>query len=250
MTRDTSHSRSPRVFLADNLAVGGDVVLAEAQAHHLRQVLRLEDGAALRLFNPRDGEFAGYLRYQGKRGASATLDHILRETVALPDIWLVASPLKKDALDVMVEKASELGAARFVPVIADHTAVHRLNGERLLAQAIDAAEQCERLDVMDIAPLRTLSETLRDWPASRVLYVALERSAALPLLQALRDIPPERDAPLALLVGPEGGFSEAEREHILALPFVQPVSLGATILRAETAALAGLAVLSAFLQSK
>jgi 16S rRNA (uracil1498-N3)-methyltransferase len=148
----------------------------------------------------------------------------------------------------MIEKASELGAARFVPVIADHTAVPRLNVERAEAQAVDAAEQCERLDIMAIDALQPLSALLADWPQDRTLYLALERSAAAPFAAILRDNPPP--PAMALLIGPEGGFSPDERAHLLSLAFVQPVSLGPTILRAETAAIAGLAVLTGFLQAK
>lgn len=243
------HGKMPRIACLDaTLATGVAHTLDEAQAHHLRNVLRVSDGENVRAFNAKDGEWLASLRHQGKRGAALEITAFLRPPVALADIWLVASPLKKDALDMMIEKASELGASRFVPVIADHTVVHRLNAERAHAQAIDAAEQCERFDVMAIDELQPLAQLLKDWQQERTLYVALERSAAKPFLKVLREEAPAEK--MAVLVGPEGGFSQKEREQLLALPFVDPVSLGDTILRAETAAVAGLSLLSGFLQAK
>ncbi len=243
------HGKMPRIAcLGVALAAGAIHALDEAQAHHLRTVLRVADGESVRAFNAQDGEWLALARHAGKRGVTLEITALLRAPVALPDIWLVASPLKKDALDMMIEKASELGASRFVPVIADHTAVHRLNAERAHAQAIDAAEQCERFDVMAIDDLQPLSQLLAYWPQERALYVAIERSAAQPFLKALRaEAPP---AQMAVLVGPEGGFSPKEREYLLALPFVVPVSLGGTILRAETAAVVALGLLCGFLQAK
>ncbi len=244
-----THGKLPRVALT-GMALGEGIShpLAEGQAHHLRNVLRVADGENIRVFNADDGEWLATLRHAGKRGAGVEVTGFLRKPVVLPDIWLVASPLKKDALDLMVEKASELGVSRFMPVIADHTAVHRMNIERAQAQAIDAAEQCERCDVMTVSPLATLSQVLDSWPQERALYVALERSAALPFLRVLRDEAPP--AAMAVLVGPEGGFSQAERARLLALPFVTPVSLGETILRAETAAVTAVSLLAGFVQAK
>ena len=248
MTADDLYSRTPRVYVETALAESAVVSLAEGQAHHLRQVLRLADAAHVRVFNAGDGEYAGQLRFEGKRGAAVLINARLRLPQPGADIWLVATPLKKDAFDMMVEKASELGAARFVPVITDHTVVHRVNSERLIAQAVDAAEQCERLDVMQFSDLAPVATVLKNWPTDRRLFVALERSAAPPFLQVLHDRPATPTTPLAVLVGPEGGFSAAERAQLLALPFAEPVSLGPTILRAETAGLAALAVLGGFLQ--
>lgn len=243
------HRRLTRIACLDaDFIVGGTHTLAEGQAHHLRVVLRVADGEQVRIFHPVHGEWLAVLRHAGKRGAVVDMQSALRAPVSLPDIWLVASPLKKDALDMMIEKASELGAARFVPVIAEHTVVHRLNVERAHAQAIDAAEQCERFDVMAIDDVAPLSHVLDTWPRDRVLYVALERSAAPPFLTALREVPPP--AQMAVLIGPEGGFSARERDHLLSLPFMQPVSLGGTILRAETAAVTALGLLAGFVQAK
>lgn len=245
---DDSLSKSPRLWCgAAALSTGTEHALDDGQAHHLRQVLRLPDGAVVRAFSAQSGEYAARLRHQGKKGASVAIEQALRAPKAADDIWLIASPLKKDALDFMVEKASELGAARFLPVLCDHTAVHRLNAERLTAQAIDAAEQCERLDVMEIAELQDLARLLAQWPAGRVLYAALERRDAMPFLLALEAAPA---APAAVLVGPEGGFSDAEKEHLLGLDFVRVVSLGDNILRAETAALAGLALWQGYQHGK
>lgn len=243
-----SLARSPRVYCGDAvLAAGAEHALGEGQAHHLRQVLRLADGAGVRAFSAPSGEWAARLAHSGKRGAVLHIGAQVRAPRPAADIWLVASPLKKDALDIMVEKASELGAARFVPVICDHSAVHRINPERLVAQATDAAEQCERLDVMALDALAPLAEVLARWPAGRPLYAALERSGAPLLLQALQQ--DGTRGPAAVLVGPEGGFSPAEREKLENLGFVRAVSLGDTILRAETAAIVSLALFQGLRQA-
>lgn len=242
------HGKLPRIAcLGVVLAAGETHVLDEGQAHHLRVVLRLVQGEAVRVFNSADGEWLAQLHHEGKRGARVVVAHRLRTPVSLPDVWLVASVLKKDALEMMVEKASELGTARFVPVIAERTAVHRMNNDRAHAQAVDAAEQCERFDVMTIDEVQPLERVLAQWPQERMLYVALERSAAPPFLAALRTQPPGEK--LAVLVGPEGGFSPGERARLLDLPFVQAVSLGPTVLRAESAAVAALALLTGFIQA-
>ncbi len=154
-----------------------------------------------------------------------------------PDLWLVFAPLKRDATDLVVEKATELGASAILPVFTERTNTARLNLDRLRAIATEAAEQCERLTLPRMADPQRLTDLLATWPTDRTLHAALERAEAPP--------PRGTDSPAALLIGPEGGFTTTEATMLRRLPFIRPVSLGPRILRAETAAIAGLALLLA-----
>ncbi len=243
MSEITTH-KLPRLYVEAELTAGGYCALDEGQAHYLRHVMRLAAGDQLRVFNRQNGEWLAVIETTGKKDIGAIVTQQLRAPAGLQnvDTWLVASPLKKEAFDFMLEKASELGTARFVPVICDHTSVHRLNDDRLRASAIESAEQCERLDVMTTGKLQKLSVLLDSWPADRKLIAAIERSDSQPILKAAGQLSGQK---LAVLIGPEGGFSADEKARLLACPFVVPVSLGPLILRAETAAVAALSVLAA-----
>jgi 16S rRNA (uracil1498-N3)-methyltransferase len=166
----------------------------------------------------------------------------LRAQQAEADLWLVFAPIKRARIDYLVEKATELGASALVPVITRHTHVERLNLDRLRAHAIEAAEQSERLTVPRIEEPRALDEVLAAWDASRRIMLCDESGTAPPASVALAN---QNAAAWAVLIGPEGGFAETELDALRKLPFVSPVSLGPRILRADTAALAGLAVLQA-----
>jgi 16S rRNA (uracil1498-N3)-methyltransferase len=226
---------APRLFVAAPLAEGASVAGSPAQAHYLGTVLRLGPGAGLRLFNGRDGEFAATIAALRRDRLTLDVGPLTRPQAPEPDIWLVFSPLKRDATDMVVQKATELGAAALLPVFCARTNTARINEARLAAIALEAAEQCERLTIPSLAPPRPLADLLGGWPRDRVLAAALERIPALP---SARDV----DAG-ALLVGPEGGFTPGELDVMRATPFIRSVSLGPRILRAETAALAGLALL-------
>lgn len=240
MTQSVSpeqYKRAPRLYVAEGaFASGAEVALAEGQRHYLTAVMRLPEGGVVRVFNGRDGEWLAELAGK-KKTTRLLLREKIFEQVDAADIWAIASPVKKDAFELMIEKATELGASRFVPVLCDHTAVRRMNAARAEAIAIEAAEQCERFDVPSVAPLTALREVLEGWDPARKILFCLERSAAPPLSAAVSE------EPLAVLVGPEGGFSAVEIDYIKALPFVVPVSLGAGILRAETALIAALSCL-------
>lgn len=239
-----TRSIATRFFTDSRLEAGARVALSEAQSHQLRSVLRLETGAAIALFNPRDGEWLADLTQLGKRGGEASVSERLRPPGAEPDLWLLFAPIKGPRLDFVVEKATELGAAAILPVLTRRTVVSRVNVERLRAHAVEAAEQCERLSVPMVAEARPLADVMAGWPAGRTLYVAAERREALPLIQAIR-----RDRPsAAILIGPEGGFDPGELDRVLELGFAVPVGLGPRILRAETAAAAALAVWQAVMQ--
>jgi 16S rRNA (uracil1498-N3)-methyltransferase len=164
-----------------------------------------------------------------------------------PDLWLVAAPIKRSASDRLAEKATELGVAVLQPVTTQHTAVDRVNAERLRAIAIEAAEQCERLTVPEIRPTVSLKKLLEAWPPQRRLLLCAEAGDARPIAEVLLDRAMAAAAPWAVMIGPEGGFARSELDALTKLPFVMPVGLGPRILRADTAALAALACWQAIL---
>jgi 16S rRNA (uracil1498-N3)-methyltransferase len=225
------------------LAAGHPVVLAAAQAHRLRNVLRLGPGAAVAAFNERDGEWLCELAESGQRGARVAVRRQLRAPEPEADLWLLFAPIKRARLDWVVEKATELGAAALLPVMTARTQPERLNRERLRALAIAATEQCERLSVPDIAIPEPLDRVVAAWPAGRRLVLCDESGAGMPIAEALAGFP--RQAPAALFVGPEGGFTDRELDALGKLPIVTRVGLGPRVLRAETAAVAALAVFQA-----
>lgn len=231
-----------RLYLANDMAPGADLVLDEAAAHYLRHVLRLGEGAEFLVFNGRDGEFAARLGFAGKRGAMARLERQTRPYQAPRDLWLCFAPIRQGRIEFLIEKATELGAARLVPVLTQRTQLRQINAARLEAHIKEAAEQCERLDLPTLATLTPLEALLAGWPAERRLLACLERQAAPGLLSVLQAGGIPSGAPLAILIGPEGGFTPDEAARIAAREFVTPVSLGDSILRAETAALAALAL--------
>ena len=228
-------SSLPRLFIDQALSEGMDLTLDGAQANYLAAVLRLGPGAEIKAFDDRTGEWLARIGEAGKRRVALRIERKLREREAVPDLWLVFAPIKRGRIDWLVEKATELGAARLVPVLTRRTIVDRLNLERLRAHAIEAAEQCERTALPELAEPVKLDALLRDWPPGRRLYFADEAGGA-PLADAVEA------GPAAILIGPEGGFTDEERERIAAVKDARPVSLGPRILRADTAAIAALAI--------
>jgi len=232
---------SIRLFVEPSLSVGAEIAATAAQAHYLAHVMRRATGDPVTLFNGRDGEWQARIAVLRGDRAVFVVEHRLRPQAPEADLWLAFAPLKRDATDLIVQKATELGAAALLPVTTARSNTARINAERMTAIAIEAAEQSERLTIPRIGKLMALPALLRDWPAERRLYVAMERIAA-PRLG------PAAGSPLGaagLLVGPEGGFMERELDVLRSHPFVVPVSLGPLILRAETASIAGLALLQA-----
>lgn len=222
----------------ENISRGENAELSEGQLHYLRNVMRSKPGDRLRAFNGRNGEWLAEVVELSKKKAVISFLQKIREQIASSDTWVMASPVKKEAFDMMVEKSAELGAAKFQPVLCERTVVQRVNEERLTALAIEAAEQSERLDLMSVAPLTALKNALATWPSGRKLIFCLERGAAPELASVLPSI-----GNAGILVGPEGGFSNSEIEFIISRPFVQPASLGPRILKSETALIAALACL-------
>lgn len=228
---------TPRLFVETALADQTTVLIEGNAAHYLRHVMRLADGAPVRLFDDIGGEWLATCAGAGKRAITATLTHKLRAREEVPDMWLCFAPIKKAPLDWLVEKATELGAARLVPVMTDRTIVDRVNLERLRAITIEAAEQCGRTALPQLAAPVKLAALLTDWAPSRALLFA-DESGGEPAAQVLGSAP----APAALLTGPEGGFTDRERDMLTAHAAVRRFSLGPRILRAETAALAATAL--------
>lgn len=227
---------TPRLFVAAPLGIG-QVRIDGPQAHYLLSVMRLKIGDPVKLFDGISGEWLAVAASISKRDLVLDVTEQLRARESVPDLWLCAAPLKKGRIDWLVEKACELGAARVVPVLTRRTVVDRLNLDRLAAHMIEAAEQCGRTAVPELAEPVKLPAMLRDWPTTRALFFADENGGA-PALEAMRAHP----GPAAILIGPEGGFDDDERALIRAVPAAVPISLGPRILRADTAAAAAISV--------
>jgi 16S rRNA (uracil1498-N3)-methyltransferase len=227
---------TPRLFVEHPLAPG-PLRVEGAQAHYLATVMRMKPGDPVKLFDGTSGEWLGVAASVGKRDLLLDVTEQLREREHVPDLWLCAAPIKKGRIDWVAEKACELGVARLVPVLTRRTIIDRLNGERLRAHMIEAAEQCGRTAVPELLEPVKLTALLRDWPVGRALYFA-DETGGLPAAAAMRDGP----ASAAILVGPEGGFDDAEREAIRAVTGAVAITLGPRILRADTAAAAATAL--------
>ena len=228
-----------RLYVEAALGDGARVTPDEGQAHYLLHVMRAKVGDTVRLFNGRDGEWLASVAEMSKRSCVLACRQALAPQSQVPDIWLVFAPIKKTPADYVVQKATELGVRRLQPVFTRRTIVARVNLDRMKANAIEAAEQSERLDVPEIGEPQSLNALLAGWPADRAMIFCDEAGAAPPIASALANL---KGQPAAILTGPEGGFDAQERETIRARPNVFPVSLGSRILRADTAAVAALAV--------
>lgn len=223
---------TPRLFVDHALAPGA-LVLDGPAAHYLVGVMRMKVGDPVKLFDDRTGEWLATAAEVGKRSLTVTIGDHLRVRETVPDLWLVAAPLKKGRVDWMAEKACELGVARLVPAITRRTVVDKPNTERLRAHMVEAAEQCGRTALPEVAEPARLPALLRDWPAGRALFFA-DETGGLPALAAMQAHP----GPAAILIGPEGGFDADERAAIRACPQAIGIGLGPRILRADTAAAA------------
>jgi 16S rRNA (uracil1498-N3)-methyltransferase len=228
---------APRLFVDQTLSDGLELRIEGGQAHYLLSVMRLKAGSSVKLFDDRTGEWLAEMSGVGKRDLTVRIVAKLREREAAPDLWLCVAPIKRGRIDWVAEKASELGVARIVPVATRRAVVDKLNAERLRAHMIEAAEQCERTALPELAELTNLEALLRDWPAGRCLFFADEGGG-----QAMLDAVRKRSGPAAVLIGPEGGFHPDERAAIRAVAGAVPVSLGPRILRAETAALTAVSI--------
>ncbi|RYG64354.1 16S rRNA (uracil(1498)-N(3))-methyltransferase [bacterium] len=234
--------KSPRLHVEADLAEGETVEAEPAQANYLQNVLRLGAGGTVLLFNGRDGEWRAELVPLSKKRLTLRPVQRLREQTPAGNLHYLFAPLKQARLDYMVQKAVEMGAGRLQAVLTQHVQAPRVNLDRIAANAVEAAEQCGILALPEVAPTVKLVDLLERFEAGRTLLFCDERAAAASPIEALRAMPPR---PVSLLIGPEGGFSEAERALLLSHPATRPISLGPRILRADTAAVAALALVQA-----
>lgn len=221
-----------RLYVDHPLGQGQSVPLSRDQAHYLFGVMRLGVGDAVKLFNGEAGEWRAEVVEAGKRGGVLSCTHQTAPQMMPPDLWLLFAPIKKARTDFIVEKATELGAARILPVQTDFTNAERIRRDRLQAHAVEAAEQCGGTFVPPVEEIRKLGQVLDDWPEDRQLMFCDETTAGESAVF------PDKAGPWAIVIGPEGGFSEAERTRLRAM--AHTVSLGPRILRADTAAVAAL----------
>lgn len=224
-----------RLHLDQPLAPGQPLALDRDQSNYLFAVMRLEVGDAILAFNRRDGEWIARVSAASKRGGELVAEVQTRPVQMPPDLWLMFAPIKKARTDFIVEKATELGAVRIMPVLTEYTNAERIRQDRLQAHAVEATEQCGGTFVPVVEDLQPLSKVLAAWPAGRQLLWCDESMVGRS--RPLAGLP---RGPWAVLIGPEGGFSAAEQGRLRALPFVHSLSLGPRILRADTAAVAAL----------
>lgn len=231
--------RTQRLFVPDRLAGETNLTLSREASHYLASVLRMGDGDVVLVFNGTDGEWLARIAKADRKAVVLKLERETRPQTHLPDIDYLFAPLKHARLDYVVQKAVEMGAGRIRPVITRHTQSTRVNLERMQANIIEAAEQCGVLSVPELCEEAKLQDLLAKWDPARRLILCDERADGKDPVAVLKEI---ESGPLAILIGPEGGFSTEEREILLALPYVIQLSLGPRILRADTAGVAALAL--------
>lgn len=228
-----------RLFVRERLEPGAAPALEDGQIHYLLHVLRAKQGDRLLLFNGRDGEWQAEIANVSKRRLRLSVRDRTQPQTAVPDLWLVFAPVKKTPSDYLAQKATELGVSKLQPVFTRRTVVSRVNAERLTANAVEASEQSGRLSVPEIGEATTLDRLLSAWLPVRWILFCDEGGDAAPLAEVVHKM---NERPIAILTGPEGGFDPPERDHLRAQSFVTPVTLGPRILRADTVALAALAI--------
>ena len=227
-----------RIYVQTELFVGQNVICDEKQSHYLLNVMRLKIGDEIYVFNGKDGEYCAKIESVYKKTCELSVSKKYGEYVQSPDVWLLFAPLKKDNTDFVVEKATELGVRRLIPIITEYTSNLKPRTERLKLQVIEASEQCRRQDIPEVSEAETLQKTISSWDTSRKLVYLDESMQSKPIKEQIQLC----NAPIAILVGPEGGFSEKELEILRKLDYSYGVSLGKRILRAETAAIAAIAI--------
>jgi 16S rRNA (uracil1498-N3)-methyltransferase len=231
--------RKTRLFTTASLKKGALLDLEQEQSHYLLNVMRRKVGDKICIFNSIDGEWLAQIAECGKKTCQLLLVEQILSQKTSPDIWLCFAPVKNAPIANIVQKATELGASLLQPVITKHTIVNKINDKRLSAIAIEAAEQCERLDVPQIMEIITLEKLLASWDDARQLIVCDESGAGKPMVEALKEL--KSNGKYAVLIGPEGGFSQSEFALLRKQPYVTAISMGPRILRADTAAIVALA---------
>jgi len=242
----TENSASPRLFVDATLAPGATVPLGPEQTHYLLRVMRRPIGSTVQLFNGRDGLWLAEIGGRDRRRADLAVQTQLQKQTRGDGPWLAFGVPKRPALEVILQKGTELGVTQFIPVATQRSFSERINPDRLERIVIEAAEQCERLDVPQVMPVWRLADFLQQWPPERALLWCDERGGGVPIADAFDDLFGDADSapprPWGVMIGPEGGFAAAELDGLEELSFVTRVALGPRILRAETAAIAALAI--------
>jgi 16S rRNA (uracil1498-N3)-methyltransferase len=228
----------PRLFVSDPLGLDQRVALDQDRSHYIRNVMRRAIGDEVGLFNGRDGEWLGQIESFGRAGVAIRAMAERRPQSAGPDVWLAFAPIKRARIDLIAEKATELGVSVMLPVLTRRAEPSRVNVERLTNIAIEAAEQTERLDIPEVREAVSFDRLIAGWPTDRTLFVCAEAGDAQPVAEAILS---RKDRKAGFLVGPEGGFAMAELDLLRKLPFVVAIGLGPRLLRAETAAITALA---------
>lgn len=226
-----------RLYVADKLSESAELSLNEKQAHYLTNVMKLAIGETLLAFDNENGEFECEIVSAAKKSCVIKVCSQTKEFVKCPDIWILFAPVKKDQTDFIIQKATELGVSAILPVITARTIAEKVKKERFEAQSIEASEQCRRVDLPEISDALTLDKVLANWDKERTLYFMDETLQSQPAIKAFGS----EQKKAAILVGPEGGFSEEELARLRGLPFAKGVTMGKRILRAETAVAAALA---------
>ena len=234
-----------RLFVEADLVKGATLSLDKEQAHYLGHVMRRSAGDRLEIFNGRTDSFIAELTVISRKSASVQLVELCSDFKTSPDLWFLFAPVKRTRLDFMVQKATELGVRHIQPVNTDYCQVSRVNLDRLSANAVEAAEQTGRLDVPSVGPFVSLYQLLAEWPADRHLIFCDEALSADHQSNPLAQLRSKPITKAGLLIGPEGGFSDTERDQIRQIASVRPISLGPRILRSDTAALAALSLFQA-----
>ncbi len=227
-----------RLYVDHDLASGQSIALTREQSNYLFAVMRLEAGTQVSLINSRDGEYLADIVVANKKNGILVCQDQVKPLLLPPDLWLMFAPVKKDRTAFIVEKATEMGVREIVPVMTDYTHFDRIRWDKMDLQAVEAAEQCGGTYVPGIEMMEKLSDVLANWPAERQILFCDESKVGE--ATSLKDLPVDKDASWAVLIGPEGGFSEAERDLLRAHPNTHAISLGPRILRADTAAIAAL----------
>lgn len=232
-----------RLFIEEPLVLHAGIALDRDQTHYLANVMRVKLGSFIALFNGRDGEWLAEITSVSKKCVELLVVEQRRNQDAPVDLWLVFAPIKKARLDFMAQRATELGVSKLQPMVTQYTNLDRVKLERIAANAREAAEQCERLEVPEVGEILSLAEVLDSWPEERRIMFCDEDLSGKSVLEALNDSDDRASpAPWAILIGPEGGFDDSERARIKAMPQTTVVSLGPLILRADTAAIAAVSL--------
>lgn len=234
-----------RLYIDDNIETEQIITLNEKQSHYLVKVMRLNISDLVLLFNGRDGEWVSEIKSFEKKSVVLKLVKCIRIQEEQTNLWLAFAPIKRGRIDLIAEKATELGVSRLIPVITAHTQTTKVNTTRLRANANEAAEQCNRLTVPEIIEPTSLKNFLSSWPLGRILLVADETGGGAPILDIIGRSGRKENTAYTLLVGPEGGFSSEELDELSKLPFVTKIDLGPRVLRAETAVVAAISVIQA-----